>query len=131
MSSNHISYSPRTDPSQLAKALFDELTRRYREDRQLRVAAEKSRILERYRPGEAESLLTLALNWAPYGGVPEEEVFEQYGTTLTGFVDQLWAIVRHLHCDHKTVAKLSAVYPKQRTSSPLQVTDEEPTEPDS
>lgn len=117
MTINRTSYSPRTDPSQLAKALFDELSRRYHEEKQRRIAADKS-MLMRYRPGEAESMLDLALNWAPYGGIPEDEVFERYGTTLARFVDQLWVVVRHLHCDRKTIAKLTAVYPKQRTAPP-------------
>lgn len=114
MTANRSSYSPRTDPAQLAKALFDELSHRYREDRQRRIATEKSQILVRYRPGEAEALLALALNWAPYGGVPEAEVFERYGTTLNSFVDQLWVVVRHLQCDRKTKDTLAAAYPKRR-----------------
>ena len=70
----------------------------------------------RYRPGEAESFLNLALNWAPYGGIPEEEVFERFGTTLDCYFDRLWVIVHHLQCDRETVSKLTAAYPKHRTT---------------
>ena len=116
MTTYRRSYSPRTDPTQLPQVLFDELSHRYHEERQRRIANDNPQMHVHNHPGDAGSLLNLALNWAPYGGVPEEEVFERYGTTLARFVDQLWVIVRHLHCDRMTVAKLSAVYPKRRTS---------------
>lgn len=116
MSPHRSSYSPRTDPLKLAKTLFGELARRYHEEKQCRLTSEEMEIRLPRPPGEAKSLLNLALNWAPYGGVPEEEVFERYGITRVHFDNQLWSIVRYLQCDPTTVTKLTAAYPKHRTS---------------
>ncbi len=114
MTTNRTSYSSGNDPSRLAKAIFDELSRRYHEERHQKIVAEISDQLVRYRPAEAMSLLNLALSWAPYGGVPEEMVFEQYGTTLSRFVDQMWTLVHHLDCDRQIVDKLAAAYPRHQ-----------------
>ncbi|MGR6520180.1 hypothetical protein ACU5JM_00885 (plasmid) [Rhodococcus erythropolis] len=111
MTTKRHSYSPRSDPTRLAHALFDELSRRYHKERQRKTATANQQMLTHNRPDDTEVLLDLALDWVPYGGVPEDEVFERYGTTVAGFIDQLWVIVDHLHCDRETVAKLAAVYP--------------------
>ncbi|MCS4258015.1 hypothetical protein M2405_006342 [Rhodococcus erythropolis] len=115
MPTDRHSYLPRSDPAQLAQALFDKFSHRYHRERKRRIAADNQQPLVHSRADDTEPLLKLALDWVPYGGVPEDEVFERYGTSVAGFIDQLWVIVHHLHCDRETVAKLAAVYSKHLT----------------
>ncbi|RZL85339.1 MAG: hypothetical protein EOP32_00150 [Rhodococcus sp. (in: high G+C Gram-positive bacteria)] len=61
---------------------------------------------------EAEEILRLAVAWAPYDGVPEDEVFCRFGIDRKKFCGLVWKTVRKYGCDSGTAALLGRVYPR-------------------
>ncbi|MFF2028567.1 hypothetical protein EEB14_18595 [Rhodococcus sp. WS4] len=60
---------------------------------------------------DAEAILRLAVAWAPYDGVPEDEVFCRFGINRMKFSSLLWKIVRKYGCDSESLVLLQRVYP--------------------
>lgn len=65
------------------------------------------------RSGDAEAVLSAARQWAPYGGVPDEEIFVLFGTSKTRFVEMLWGAVSNTRCDQELVRLLEEIYPRR------------------
>ncbi len=62
---------------------------------------------------EAAQIVRMAVSWAPYGGPPPEDVFQQFGLTTVEFTKRLWLAVKELDCGIDTIARLSTVYPRR------------------
>jgi len=92
--------------------------REYRKWRQKRradwIEANRER---KHRNTEAERLIEFASMWAPYGGVPEEEVLVHFGMTTHQFIERLWQFIPESNCDQEEIRSLASAYPHNRRTS--------------
>lgn len=65
---------------------------------------------------EVQEILRLAMSWAPYGGIPSDEVFCRFGVDQTRFSELLWRTVREYGCDKEALAVIQRVYPHTASS---------------
>ena len=59
---------------------------------------------------EHEELVRVARTWAPYGRVPDEEIFEKYGITSDQFAARLHNAIQKVPIDRVTAARLAGIY---------------------
>lgn len=100
------SYPPSTAASDLDQQMLD-----YRKQRR-RILNEERRRHKQARPRtDADAIIHIALIWAPYGGVPTEEIFVKFGVSQTQFIADLWRAVVRRGCDPVTCRLLTDTYP--------------------
>ncbi|ANS28837.1 hypothetical protein R1CP_20795 [Rhodococcus opacus] len=46
---------------------------------------------------EADVFIRTALTWVPYGGVPEDDIFQMFGMSRSRFIETLWHTVRSVN----------------------------------
>lgn len=78
---------------------------------------ERSKRQTQHRDTEAERLIEFASMWAPYGGVPEEEVLVRFGMTTHQFIERLWQFIPESNCDQEEIRNLASAYPPSRRTS--------------
>jgi hypothetical protein len=59
---------------------------------------------------DPQDFIGFAHSWLPYGGAPDEDIFEKFGMTRTRFIERLWHTIRESHADPRLSARLAAVY---------------------
>ncbi len=59
---------------------------------------------------DPQDFIGFAHSWLPYGGAPDEDIFEKFGMTRTRFIERLWHTIRESHADPRLSASLAAVY---------------------
>lgn len=64
--------------------------------------------------GRTLDLWRCAWIWLPYGGPPEEIVFESFGMTNYRFVEALWSAAERVGVSDAERWALAAVYPRPR-----------------
>lgn len=60
---------------------------------------------------EAQDFVEYALEWAPYGGAPTEEIFLRFGMTGARFTERLWQLVHHGQIGNELSARFVASFP--------------------
>lgn len=86
--------------------------RRYRRRRERQREAESRRPSQLSKQEkEVEDILAFARIWAPFGGVPEEETFIQFGICPMRFIERLWQILTEMSGDKAELAELRQAYP--------------------
>ncbi|RYF57120.1 MAG: hypothetical protein EOO27_16430 [Comamonadaceae bacterium] len=87
--------------------------------RRRRAARIKVHHQRNYPDVDAERLIEFATMWAPYGGVPDEEILVNFGMTQRRFIERLWQVIPESNCAQDELRILSSTYPHHpRTNSP-------------
>lgn len=104
--SPHLS-SASTDAADIAVAL-----RKYGRDWRYRRRAELQRALSGlpHPSADPQDFIGFAHSWLPYGGAPDEDIFEKFGMTRARFIERLWHTIRESHADQRLSASLASVY---------------------
>lgn len=93
---------------------------RYQRHRQRERQERRARERRSIRKTEADVIIRTALTWVPYGGVPEDDIFQMFGMSRSRFIETLWHTVRSVNPEEDTIDQLARVYldPRLRRNLP-------------
>ncbi len=87
-----------------------EQVRVYRNERRRRHRVQAASSKYDRRVNEREIIIGLAQRWLPYGGPPEEEIFQLFGIRRHQYVELLWDTIRRVEPEGELAAQLAPVY---------------------
>jgi len=99
------------DASSTSDTNFEGEVRRYRQKRR-RKARERAAHERHTTSSEADHIVGFARIWAPYGGAPDDEVFQRFGMARSRFIEKVWETIQDAGCDSRIADQLATVYPR-------------------
>ncbi|MDT2009065.1 hypothetical protein FXW78_42745 [Rhodococcus opacus] len=108
MNSDHTTTTPA--PGNRELPVTDQV-RSYRDLRLRRQRDKKARSKHRRQLSEHDIIIGFAQKWLPFGGAPDDEIFQQFGMNRHRYIDLLWATVHETCCEPHLAAQLADTYP--------------------
>lgn len=108
MNSDHTPTTPAAGNRELP--VIDQV-RSYRDLRLRRRRDKQARSKHRRQLSEHDIIIGFAQKWLPFGGAPDDEIFQHFGMDRQRYIDLLWATVHENRCEPDLAEHLAGTYP--------------------